>query len=76
MAFEHERIHLETSSVLIRELPLELVRHPEHFPDPHPSIHDVSHPGGTPTFRKVTPPKSTVKLGKPRNFPTFGWDNE
>ena len=28
MAFEHERIHLETSSVLIRELPLRLVREP------------------------------------------------
>ena len=26
MGFEHERIHLETSSVLIRELPLEYVK--------------------------------------------------
>ena len=33
MAFEHERIHLETSSVLIRELPLELVQEPESWPD-------------------------------------------
>ena len=32
MAFEHERIHLETSSVLIRELPHELVRKPKDWP--------------------------------------------
>jgi hypothetical protein len=28
MGFEHERIHIETSSVLVRELPLRLVRSP------------------------------------------------
>lgn len=28
MALEHERIHLETSSVLLRELPLRLLREP------------------------------------------------
>jgi DNA repair protein RadC len=32
LGFEHERIHLETSSVLIRELPLKLVRQPEAWP--------------------------------------------
>ena len=37
MAFEHERIHLETSSVLIAELPIEYVRHPENFPSYYPS---------------------------------------
>jgi hypothetical protein len=29
MGFEHERIHIETSSVLITELPQNLVRFPE-----------------------------------------------
>lgn len=29
MGFEHERIHLETSSVLMRELPISLLRRPE-----------------------------------------------
>lgn len=29
MAFEHERIHVETSSVLIRELPLQFLREPQ-----------------------------------------------
>ena len=37
MGFEHERIHIETSSVLIRELPLTSVRKPEYWPDYHPS---------------------------------------
>ena len=29
MGFEHERIHIETSTVLIRELPVNLVRKPK-----------------------------------------------
>ena len=37
MGFEHERIHLETSSVLIRELPLALVQRPVEWPQLHPS---------------------------------------
>lgn len=32
MCFEHERIHLETSSVLIRELPLKYLRVPDQWP--------------------------------------------
>lgn len=71
MGFEHERIHLETSSVLIRELPVEYVRKPEAWPN--------SVPGN-----KITPsqntmimmPETVVSLGKPDNFPSFGWDNE
>lgn len=38
MAFEHERIHLETSSFLINELPSRFVRFPTGFPAYHPSI--------------------------------------
>ena len=37
MGFEHERIHLETSSVLIRELPLTLVQRPAEWPRLHPT---------------------------------------
>ena len=32
LGFEHERIHIETSSVLIRELPVHLVTRPAHWP--------------------------------------------
>lgn len=31
MGYEHERIHIETSSVLIRELPSYLVELPEYW---------------------------------------------
>ncbi|CAF3870011.1 unnamed protein product [Rotaria sp. Silwood1] len=72
MSFEHERIHLETSSVLLRELPLECVRKPVAWP--------------TLTVEKICKPseensmiilkKSEVTLGKPTDWPSFGWDNE
>jgi hypothetical protein len=39
LRFEHERIHLETTSVLIRELPLDLLAKPEFWPDYHPSAY-------------------------------------
>jgi hypothetical protein len=44
MGFEHERIHIETSSVLIRELPLRYLRAPEHWPGYHPSSAQPSAP--------------------------------
>lgn len=36
MGFEHERIHLETSSVLIRELPVHLLSRPKEWADLYP----------------------------------------
>jgi 5-histidylcysteine sulfoxide synthase len=81
MSFEHERIHLETSSVLIRELPLETVRGPKEWTKYHPSVDAPS------TFTPVAGvdyPKNeflpvaaqSVTAGKPKDYPTFGWDNE
>ncbi|MEB3196586.1 MAG: 5-histidylcysteine sulfoxide synthase [Candidatus Sericytochromatia bacterium] len=81
MAFEHERIHLETSCVLIRELPLALVQRPLHWPPDHPSCSaeasarpraGVDHPENP--FVKI--PAASLTLGKPADFPSFGWDNE
>lgn len=40
MGFEHERIHLETTSVLIRELPFFMVSLPEYWPKIHPSARE------------------------------------
>lgn len=72
MICEHERIHLETSSVLIRELDKSLVTRPECWPADHPSVLE---PGGAPLqFRAVK--GDTVVLGKDRGFPSYGWDNE
>eukprot|EP00730_Choanoeca_flexa_P002784 TRINITY_DN11172_c0_g1_i1.p1 TRINITY_DN11172_c0_g1~~TRINITY_DN11172_c0_g1_i1.p1 ORF type:complete len:843 (+),score=227.20 TRINITY_DN11172_c0_g1_i1:155-2683(+) len=83
MGTEHEKIHLETSSVLMRELPLDLVRLPEGFPKPHPSHASAPASDVTPvegehypinTFLPVE--AGIVTVGKPRSFPSYGWDNE
>lgn len=81
MGFEHERIHLETSSVLIRELPLSSVLKPQYMPDYHPSsqlpspampAEGVDHPVNS----LIEVAGETVTLGKAPTFPSFGWDNE
>jgi len=83
MGFEHERIHLETSSVLFRETPLELMQVPEHWPKLHPSayrptrFHTAPKEGTDFPKNEMLPVASgTVKIGKPRDFPSYGWDNE
>ncbi len=81
MAFEHERIHLETSSVLIRELPSEFVTTPKGWPEFFCQKTGSSlapeagkdYPAENPMV-EIKP--TTVELGKPRQWPTFGWDNE
>lgn len=82
MCFEHERIHLETSSVLMRELPPQYLKTPENWPRvllsdaPQPNTAPVAgehYPAQNPM---VAVAKKTVRLGKPRAWPSFGWDNE
>ena len=70
MGIEHERIHLETSSVLIRQLPLKYLQ-----PSPVWKIcPDVS--GKTPENELIEVEGGNVKLGKPLDHPLYGWDNE
>jgi 5-histidylcysteine sulfoxide synthase/putative 4-mercaptohistidine N1-methyltranferase len=83
MGFEHERIHLETSSVLFRETPYHLVQTPENWPPLHPSAGrkntPTSHPEegvDYPSNSMIPVQTGTVDLGKPADFPSFGWDNE
>lgn len=81
MGFEHERIHLETSSVLMAEMPLELLRFPEGFPAYHPGavVQPVKLPvagENYPVNEMIPVPAQTVTVGKPRDFPSYGWDNE
>lgn len=69
MGLEHDRIHFETSSMLIRQYPVNWVKRPlewEYAPtDIQPPNNDwIAVSGGG------------VQLGKPVDFPTFGWDNE
>eukprot|EP00536_Pseudo-nitzschia_multiseries_P011021 jgi/Psemu1/289448/fgenesh1_pg.356_\ len=83
MGFEHERIHLETSSVLFREAPKHLVQAPANWPPVHPSAHNDT-PSSNPVEGVDYPPNKmisvdrshTVDLGKPADFPSYGWDNE
>lgn len=86
MGFEHERIHLETSSVLYRETPFHLVQAPANWPPIHPSAYRKGSPSSRPVegvdfpsnrmVKVETEHNSIVDLGKPADFPSFGWDNE
>lgn len=81
MGFDHERIHIETSSVLIRELPVALVARPSAWPALHPSSqHETDFPPQPgrdyPVTRLLDIAASQVRLGKPLDWPSFGWDNE
>lgn len=69
MCIEHERIHLETSSVLIRQHALEHVK-------PHPAWQPCRKSGDAPQNRLVQIPAGTVHLGKEKPVSRYGWDNE
>ncbi len=78
LAFEHEKIHLETSSVLMRQLPLALVVEPRGWRTA-PSLDAGGAAPAAPAAADpplLRLPPATVTLGKPRDFPSFGWDNE
>ena len=69
MGIEHERIHLETSSVLIRQLPLDLLQTHQDWP-----VCDRA--GEAPANELLDVPGGTVSLGKDRGHGLYGWDNE
>lgn len=75
MGCEHDRIHLETSAVLIRELPTRLVQKPDYFPEQWKPT--AARPAAAVTENRLVPiPGAQVKLGKSLSFPSYGWDNE
>lgn len=69
MGIEHERIHLETSSVLIRQQVLDWVA-------PHPDWPPCPVGGPAPENRLVDIPGGKVRLGRQFTDPWYGWDNE
>ena len=102
MAFEHERIHIETTTVLIREMPVEFISRPASWPE-NGFTKRVQNPSETPPasdlrslsksktaattpvpavvpsppkMRLRTVPEGVAHLGKPKEFASFGWDNE
>ncbi len=69
MGIEHERIHLETSSVLIRQLPIDQVVQLPFW--------DICRDAGEPPANSLLEvPGGKVVLGKPKDHPLYGWDNE
>lgn len=69
MGIEHERIHLETSSVLIRQLPLNEVVS-GMFGE------RCTESGDAPENEMLEVNGAVVKMGKPDTHPFYGWDNE
>lgn len=75
MGLEHEKIHLETSSVLFRELPLEMVETPKYWVSLHPSANTPQdRQTSAIVWKKIKGDK--VRIGKDLNTPSYGWDNE
>lgn len=69
MGIEHERIHLETSSVLIRQMPLQRVRSMDFW--------NICEDSGTAPQNELLPVKGKeIVLGKDYTDPLYGWDNE
>jgi len=69
MGVEHENIHLETSSVLIRQLPFESVREDTQWAE-------CEIYGDAPQNELLDVPAGRVTLGKSKDAVLFGWDNE
>lgn len=68
MGIEHEHIHIETSSVLIRQHALQYVR-------TDPAWQPCRNSGAAPDNVLIAIPAGTVRLGR-QDSPTYGWDNE
>jgi len=69
MGIEHEQIHIETSSVLIRQQALHLVQQ-------HADWQACTQSNIAPNNRLINIPKGKVSLGLPRDTTVYAWDNE
>jgi 5-histidylcysteine sulfoxide synthase/putative 4-mercaptohistidine N1-methyltranferase len=69
MGIEHERLHLELSAVLLRELPL-------HYVTPHPLWKPWTKTGTAPDNMLLPVKGGKTHLGKGMECGIYGWDNE
>ena len=69
MGIEHQRIHIETSSAIIRQIPLKHLRQHDAWPV-------CPHAGEAPDNQLIKVASGRIELGKQRSEPTFGWDCE
>jgi 5-histidylcysteine sulfoxide synthase/putative 4-mercaptohistidine N1-methyltranferase len=69
MGIEHQRIHLETSSMLIRQLPIDRLQ--------DNGLGQICHQDNPPVSNQLIKVKGrNIKLGKSLQNPLYGWDNE
>lgn len=69
MGIEHERIHIETSLVLHRQMPLEFVKEVDKFKA-------CKHSSDAPTNEMFHIDAQNIQLGKSKSHHLYGWDNE
>ena len=69
MSIEHERIHIETSLVLHRQMPIEFVKEVAVF-------NLCTHSARSPKNEMIAIAGEDVILGKKRLHHLYGWDNE
>lgn len=69
MGIEHERIHIETSLVLHRQMPLEFIREVDAFKI-------CEHSGAAPKNEMLRIDAQHIELGKNKSHNLYGWDNE
>ena len=69
MGIEHQRIHLETSTMLIRQLPLEVLKVTDFW--------ELKIKAEIEIENKLVPIKGgKIRLGKEYDHELYGWDNE
>ena len=77
MGIEHERIHLETSSVIMRQMPLDELRHGAELTPEERKLWGSCPTHATPPANEwLTVAARTIRLGKAADDQTYGWDNE
>jgi 5-histidylcysteine sulfoxide synthase/putative 4-mercaptohistidine N1-methyltranferase len=77
MGIEHERIHLETSSVIMRMMPLDELRTGDDLTADERRLWAMCDRSGEPPANEWLPvAATTVHLGKRPDDHTYGWDNE
>jgi 5-histidylcysteine sulfoxide synthase/putative 4-mercaptohistidine N1-methyltranferase len=69
MGIEHENIHIETSLVLHRQMPLEYINQSDKFNIFQKSSNKIKN-------SMIIIPSCNIVLGKPNNHHLYGWDNE
>jgi len=69
MGIEHERIHIETSLVLHRQMPIELIKEVKDFVL-------CNHSDEAPVNSLIDIHSKEIKLGKTKEHNLYGWDNE